>query len=61
MKQGGEVTEVRMTMEQSLGIGARTVILPQDTYLILRGTVILRLPLELIKQLPAVGDRRPTR
>lgn len=54
MKEDGEVTEIRMNMEQSLGMGERTVILPRGRYLVLRGTVILQLPLENVRQLPAV-------
>jgi hypothetical protein len=58
MNKDGEVTEIRMTMERSLGIGAKTVVLPQNSYLVMRGTVILRLPLGTIRQLPPVDDRR---
>jgi hypothetical protein len=32
LKQDGEVTEVRMTTERTLGVGERTVILPKDSY-----------------------------
>ena len=56
MNKDGEVTEIRMNMEQSLGIGERTVILPRGRYLVLRGTVVLQLPLENIRQLPAIED-----
>ena len=57
MNKDGEVTEIRMNMEQSLGMGERTVILPRGRYLVLRGTVVLQLPLENIRQLPAIEDR----
>ena len=57
MNKDGEVTEIRMNMEQSLGIGERTVILPRGRYLVLRGTVVLQLPLENIRQLPVIEDR----
>jgi hypothetical protein len=58
MNKNGEVTEIRMNLEQSLGIGERTVILPRGRYLVLRGTVVLQLPLEKIRQLPvAIEDR----
>jgi ribosomal 30S subunit maturation factor RimM len=57
MNKDGEVTEIRMNMEQSLGIGERTVILPRGRYVVLRGTVVLQLPLENIRQLPATEDR----
>jgi hypothetical protein len=59
MNKDGEVTEIRMNMEQSLGMGERTVILPRGRYLVLRGTVVLQLPLENIRQLPAIeGNAR---
>jgi hypothetical protein len=57
MNKNGEVTEIRMNLEQSLGIGERTVILPRGRYVVLRGTVVLQLPLENIRQLPATEDR----
>src|SRR4026208_678968 len=53
LKQDGEVTEVRMTTERMLGVGERTVILPKDSYIVLRGTIVLHLSLEEIRQLPA--------
>jgi hypothetical protein len=60
MNKDGEVTEIRMTMEQALGMGERTVILPQDRYLVLRGTVVLQLPVEDIRRLPAIDvNARP--
>ena len=58
MNKDGEVTEIRMIMERSLGIGEKTVVLPQNAYLVMRGAVILRLPLETIRQLPPVDDGR---
>ena len=57
MNKDGEVTEIRMNMEQSLGMGERTVILLRGRYLVLRGTVVLQLPLQNIRQLPAIEDR----
>ena len=57
MNEDGEVTEIRMNMEQSLGMGERIAILPRGRYLVLRGTVVLQLPLENIRQLPATEDR----
>ena len=57
LREDGEVTEIRMTMEQALGLGERTVVLPPNTYLVLRGTVVLQLPLDQIRQLPALQDR----
>jgi len=57
MNEDGEVTEIRMNMEQSLGMGERTAILPRGRYLVLRGTVVLQLPFENIRQLPAIEDR----
>jgi hypothetical protein len=59
MNAEGEVTEIRMAMEQSLGVGERTVILPRDTYLVLRGTVVVRLPLAEIQRLPSADMKRP--
>jgi hypothetical protein len=38
-------------------MGERTVILPRGRYLVLRGTVVLQLPLENIRQLPAIEER----
>jgi hypothetical protein len=61
LKPDGEVTEIRMTTEQALGMGERTVILPQRSYLILQGTVLLRLPVGEIRRLPGVdtNTRQP--
>jgi ribosomal 30S subunit maturation factor RimM len=53
LKQDGEVTEVRMTTERTLGVGERTVILPKDSYTVLRGTIVLHISLEEIRRLPA--------
>src|SRR5215208_2518481 len=53
LKQDGEVTEVRMTTERTLGVGERTVILPKDGYIVMRGTIVLHLSLEEIRRLPA--------
>jgi hypothetical protein len=53
LKQDGEVTEVRMTTERTLGVGERTVIPPKDSYIVLRGTIVLHLSLEEIRRLPA--------
>jgi hypothetical protein len=55
LKADGEVMEIRMTMEQSLGMGEKTVVLPRSAYLVLRGTVVLDLPLDEIRRLPSVG------
>jgi hypothetical protein len=53
LKQDGEVTEVRMTTERTLGVGERTVILPKDSYIVLRGSIVVHLSLEKIRRLPA--------
>jgi hypothetical protein len=57
LRGDGEVTEIRMTMEQALGMGERIVVLPPNTYLVLRGTVILQLPLDEIRQLPTLQEK----
>jgi hypothetical protein len=55
MNKDGQVSEIRMNLEQSLGIGEKTVILPQGHYLVLRGTVVLQLPL---KKYPTASGHR---
>ena len=58
LNSNGEVAEIRMTTERSLGMGGKTIILPNGRFLVLRGTVVLQLPLENIRQLPAIEDMR---
>ena len=58
LKADGAVVEIRMTMEQSLGIGEKTVILPRNSFLVLRGAVVLQLPLDEIRRLPTVQRSR---
>ena len=56
MNSEGEVTEIRITVERWLGMGEKTFILPRDTYIALRGTIVVKLPLEDIRQLSSVEE-----
>ena len=56
MNSEGEVTEIRITVERWLGMGEKTVILPRDSYIALRGTIVVKLPLEDIRQLSSVEE-----
>jgi hypothetical protein len=40
----GEVTEIRIAVERWLGMGEKIVILPHDSYIVLRRTIVVKLP-----------------
>ena len=56
MNSHGEVTEIRIGVERWLGMGEKIVILPRDSYIVLRGTIVVKLPLEDIRQLSSVDE-----
>jgi hypothetical protein len=46
---------VRITMAAVMGLGARTVELPKDSFTVLRGAVVVHLPLAALQQLSSEG------
>jgi hypothetical protein len=50
----GRVTELRITTASPLGFGQRTAILPRDSFMLLRGAVVLDLSPAEVDALPSV-------
>ena len=53
----GEPERIRFATGNTLGIGARTLELPQDSFSVLRGAVVVNLPAEALPDLAHSTDR----
>jgi PRC-barrel domain len=49
----GRVTKIRITTSAALGLGPRTLEIPEGAFTLLRGAVVLDLPAEAIESLPS--------
>jgi hypothetical protein len=52
LEPDGEVSEIRIATGALLGLGEVTVVLPQGSYITLRGALVLRLSAAQVRQLP---------
>ena len=50
-------TRVRMTSDQVLGLGARTLEIPAGFFSVLRGAVVVDLPVEAVQTLPELAEQ----
>jgi hypothetical protein len=53
----GRPERIRMTTGAILGLGLRTIELPQGAFTVLRGAVVLDLPAEAVQTLPELAER----
>ena len=54
----GQISEIRVTMASPLGLGQRTVVLPPDSAIVLRGAVVVDLSPAEMDALPSVSQLR---
>jgi sporulation protein YlmC with PRC-barrel domain len=52
---------VRMTSDQALGLGARTLEIPAGLFTVLRGAVVVDLPAEAVQTLPELAEQEVER
>jgi sporulation protein YlmC with PRC-barrel domain len=54
----GNVSEIRVAMATPLGLGGKTVSIPIERCITLRGAVIVEMPISEVARLPAVDGAR---
>jgi hypothetical protein len=54
----GQITQLRMKTGALLGIGTRTIQIPDGAFIVLRGAVVLEMPTESIVSMPERAEER---